>query len=446
MFTYIKNFIIIALFLCSFTIRAYGATVRAASASYSDVASAVSTAQSGDTVVVPSGSATWASTLVVTKGIVLKGAGIGNTVVTAGGSSTIIKYQPENPSLNETFRLTGFTLDGNLTAKTVLYVTNPSHTSILTKILIDNNRIINSSTGASDQGIYFLGMIYGLIDGNQIENNATAFRIFGDNNYSWNDPLSLGSANSLYIENNNISKITATNGGYVILSGWGARWVFRYNTVDVTGVGDPVFDVHGNLSGGSPPNCDWGDVNGVRGSVSVEMYENTITNFNRSSGRFFDFRGGTGLLFNNTSSGTISGCNTGIRIREEDDDTAASSCSPLKTTYPGYDPVKDTYSWNNIHNGSAMCSINRDNALMIIEKQDYWGDVKDSNGGPTTYFTKGLSSGRDSICNDKDVYWETDNKKLYRCVGANNWTLIYTPYIYPHPFIPPAAPQNIKIK
>ena len=446
MITYIKNLIIIALFLCSFTIHAYGATVPAASASYSDVASAVSIAQPRDTVVVPPGTAIWDSTLVVTKGIVLKSAIIGNTVITAGGSSTLIKYQPDNPSLNETFRLTGFTLDGNLTAKTILYVANPSHTAILTKIRIDHNRIINSSTGASDQGIYFLGMIYGVVDSNQIENNATAFRILGDNNYSWNDTLSLGSANSLYIENNNISKITAVNGGYVILSGWGARFVFRYNTVDVTGVGDPVFDAHGNLGGGTSPNCDWGNVGGVRGVVTTEMYENTITNFNRSNGKFFDVRGGTGLLFNNASTGTISGCNTAIRVREEDDD-AIGSCYPLKTTYPGYDPVKDTYIWNNTNNGSAMCFINSDPSTFIFDQHDVWSDVKVWNGGVNTYFTKGLSSGRSGTCTDKDVYWETDNRKLYRCVGTDNWTFIYTPHTYPHPFtITPAAPTNLGVK
>jgi hypothetical protein len=51
-----------------------GAVVQAKSASLGDVESAIGSAQEGDTVMVPAGTANWSSTLLIRKGITLKGA------------------------------------------------------------------------------------------------------------------------------------------------------------------------------------------------------------------------------------------------------------------------------------------------------------------------------------------------------------------------------------
>ncbi len=64
-----------------------GATVEAKSPSLGDVESAIGAAHEGDTVIVPPGTANWTSTLVITKGITLKGAtsvggSVSNPVVT----------------------------------------------------------------------------------------------------------------------------------------------------------------------------------------------------------------------------------------------------------------------------------------------------------------------------------------------------------------------------
>lgn len=57
-----------------------GATIEAKSVSLGDVESAIGSAHEGDTVIVPAGTASWTSTLVITKGITLKGAtSIGGT-------------------------------------------------------------------------------------------------------------------------------------------------------------------------------------------------------------------------------------------------------------------------------------------------------------------------------------------------------------------------------
>lgn len=417
------------------------AIIDAASCSYGDVSAAISSASAGDTVSVPAGSCTWTSSLTIIKGITLKGAGIGSTVIKKETGSIIIKYQPVTPTSDETFRLTGFTLDENNTGDNVVYIENTSLTTTLTKIRIDHNSILNGITA----GIYIAGMVYGVIDNNTI-NSQQAFRLYGRDDYSWIDPFVPGSANSLYIESNTINNTGRPTSGSVLLSTSGFRWVFRHNTVDLTHVDDPAINAHGNLAS-SYPDCNW---NNPRGTVGTELYENIFTNYNRGSGTFYAHRSGTGFAFNNTLSGTISGCNTNITVREEDDDAAIGQCYPIKTTYPGYDPVKDTYLWNNIHNGAPICFSNKDSALMIIDQQDVWSDrAAGSSGGPNAYFTKGLSTGRSEICGDKSVYWETDTKKLYRCTATNTWTFQYTPYTYPHPLAvdttPPKRPSGFKI-
>src|SRR4051794_14717151 len=65
------------------TAPARAATITAASPSYTDVKTAVTNAAAGDTVVVPAGAATWGSTLALSKGLTLKGAGIDQTVITS---------------------------------------------------------------------------------------------------------------------------------------------------------------------------------------------------------------------------------------------------------------------------------------------------------------------------------------------------------------------------
>ena len=57
--------------------------LNSSSGSYYDVQLAVSQANSGDTIVVPADTVVWDNVLSITKGIMLKGAGIGETVIRA---------------------------------------------------------------------------------------------------------------------------------------------------------------------------------------------------------------------------------------------------------------------------------------------------------------------------------------------------------------------------
>src|SRR2546423_5972242 len=64
----------VACFLTAAAGHTKGATVEAKSAELADVKAAIGAAREGDTVTVPAGTASWTSTLLITKGITLQGA------------------------------------------------------------------------------------------------------------------------------------------------------------------------------------------------------------------------------------------------------------------------------------------------------------------------------------------------------------------------------------
>ncbi len=156
----IRNAIILSIacsiiFVVSVT-RVNAATINAASVSYDDVASAVSRATYGDTVVVPAGTVTWKSTLTITKGITLKGAGIDQTTINFGGSNAVIQYKadPYSRSNNISIRITGFTIDANWLGKNIALTANSL--SEFVGSVITNNRIDNNNFAVSHVGWDFI--------------------------------------------------------------------------------------------------------------------------------------------------------------------------------------------------------------------------------------------------------------------------------------------------
>src|SRR5437773_5444316 len=94
------------------------ATISAASCSRTDVANAVASAAAGDTVTIPAGTCSWSSTLSITKGITLMGAGEGKTILqdnvskggsTCSGGAPILEWDVNAP---QNFRLSGLTIQG----------------------------------------------------------------------------------------------------------------------------------------------------------------------------------------------------------------------------------------------------------------------------------------------------------------------------------------------
>ena len=116
----VKRLPFIFLLIALFAVKTHAATVTAASCNASDVQTAVNSASNGDTVMIPACSQTnWSSTVTITKGITLQGAGQGQTIL----GDNVPKDNASNnctggPLFNWTvnapnsFRMTGMTIVG----------------------------------------------------------------------------------------------------------------------------------------------------------------------------------------------------------------------------------------------------------------------------------------------------------------------------------------------
>lgn len=449
---------ILTLFACVFSLQANAATINASSTSLSDVKSAISSASSGDVVIVPAGRATWTSPLFITKGIILKGAGIDSTILTNGIAASqtgdyLIYYEPAVPATDGMVDISGFTFDGGNSGGAITVV-NLSSTAIY-NFRIHHNKFQHSNSNGSGEkqaAIYTRGNTFGLVDHNEFYNNFKDVVVLGNQSDSWATYPGLanvGTNKYLYIENNtSTTSADFVRDLFIGETGEGARWVGRYNTVDAT-TAHNIMDSHGDTLN--------------RGVVAFEFYENTITSHGNPVVQSYEViqqRGGLGMIYNNSAQYGTDGVRSYDKVAEE-----YASC-----TNPGGCPnssggacgagdvVNNSYHFNNKNS--------RNNTLMffdhhrgigdadpyncITEQTDYWSDTQDGSSTPTTYFTKGLASGRNlTTCTAQKVYWETDTKKLYRCTATNTWTKVYEPYTYPHPLSKPISkptpPQNLRI-
>jgi hypothetical protein len=399
--------------------------VVALSCSQEAVQDAIDSAQDGDTVQVPAGTCTWDSMLVLDKSIKLVGAGIDNTIlineiIDTGLEDFLIQLSPEVPADNPYMEVTGFTLDAN-SEGACISISAPDDIYAFSNFRIHHNKIKNNlDDGDAYMSIRVKGNCFGLIDHNQFENNYYDFKIYGDMGNSWDlypGLENIGTANYLYIEDNNFTDV----GHYTLTSGEGARWVFRYNTMNNTDDG-ASWDAHGDTRN--------------RGVVAHEIYENTIINEEdpvTGTCAGHDYRGGTGIIFNNNLTCGTSGVRCKIKVREEHDScTYSGGCDGS----PCGDEVNNGYIWNNrnTRDNNIIAVWEYDDYNCIDEDDAWWDDAESSSGGESpSNFYYDISSNRPSTCTIDDVYWETDNRRLYRCTTIDTWTFVYTPYTYPHP-------------
>jgi len=405
-------------------------TITAASPSFADVSAAVSSAVSGDTVIVPAGSATWSSQLVITKGIILKGAGNSVTIITSNYYAPnpsnvfdllnyLVVYNPGSPGLNEPFRLTGFTFDFNDKCLGI-QLRNLTTTSI-NKIRIDHNTLKN----AHKNMIVPYGTVYGVADNNNIEmTQAPQLQCsdhLGLNATTWtNLTFSFGTADNFYYEDNVFTLRDAAH-----TCGAGGRYCSRHNTynhIDTYYGLYPLFDMHGNQ--GAAAN---------HATMGAELYENIINAGTRGVG-LVDQRGGKALIYNNTvnTSGSVS-----LQVREEFLDSLNPPASSPISFQPQH--VSESYYWSNTKNGSQLVSPSVTQALdyglslglVPQENRDFWKETQSFNG--TTGIGVGPLANRPITCTKGVGYWATDTKTLYRCTATNTWEAWYTPYTYPHP-------------
>ena len=412
------------------------AIINAASPGLADIQAAITLADPGDTVMVPAGSATWDSNLVITKGILLLTETPGGVTITSNYAQVgnlysdgfyLVTYKPTNPVLNNPFRLSGFVWDLGTKCKWLKLENNTS--IIINKIRLDHNVVSNTYNGDTQAAFFVYGTVFGVADNNTFA--SAYFRWMGAGDDTWTDiSFSHGTANNFYFEDNDITVCPYYR--CVAYSEGGGIYAFRHNVIAGVGSSYPIFDAHGNYP-------HWG-------TMGIEICENTI-NYGAYDARIFDHRGGMGLIYNNTLNTTGSAL-CGNAREEYKDSLNPPAYSPI-TGQPQH--VSDSYYWNNKRNGVTLLdpaitgtidydAISEPPYRVVPQwNLDCWRQVTPFDG--SSGVGVGLLSARPTRLEMLDLspaapvgvgWWATDEKRLYRWTG-NIWYIYYTPYAYPHP-------------
>ena len=254
----------------------HAATITTTDCSQTQIQAAINSANTNDTVLIPSGNSTWTTGITIpdSKKITIKGAGYDNTVITNGyivmGTSgsriTGIGFiLPATTFIN--VQGIGWRIDhckfyyvGGTGILVRSIHANGYNTALSLTGLIDNNIFINTSIAVNGQGT------------------------FETQSGIWAEASVLGTQSAVYVEDNIFSRTDGEN--YNCMDGnRGARTVFRYNTLLNTG-----HEVHSLQNDGTRSYRSW------------EIYGNTFT-ANIYAFRPMFIRGGTGIVFDNTVSG-----------------------------------------------------------------------------------------------------------------------------------------------
>lgn len=490
---------------------AFATTYTATTCSYADVSakadSSINTALvDGDTVIIPACSQTnWSTQLNITKGITLQGQGMDATIIgdnvcgvpggggctgstsicgpgwtpgvpckDGGGTSSLMSI-----STNANFRITGIGFVGVVKDAGGYNKGHIVFSGSVSAARIDHNRITDPQTTF----LRAYGCLYGVMDhniGTAVDfapfANVQHDTCFGSTNYgdgSWANALEKGSANAIYIEDNTWNAATSTFAITQFVDGYsGLRMVVRFNNLVNSNL-----TMHGTDSG-----------HRVRSSRWRETYHNTFSTTNASN-YAYDFlewfRGGSGVMFNNTYAGISTVNNVAKRLFCRD---GGDACGEGFSFTPwGFCTGASGYDQNSPGQNGYRCvdqtgAGTSNNLASVTTPTAAWvGNILEpvyvfNNGTGTTgncggagcgntgnvqtnrdvYFQNGAFAGsagvgvgtlasRPSTCTAGVGYWVTDegswntlvaantSGRFYTCTATNTWTLTYTPYTYPHP-------------
>jgi len=221
----------IVLVLCILNARSFaGKTINVAdygdgTCALANVQAAYDAASSGDTIIVPSGTAEWNSyteegnidaCLHLRKGIYFFGAGSGSTVITITVPAYAFRYKPMPMDFasNHPLRISGFTFDLNNTAHGIVLDHSSSDLTIQTNIRIDHNTFLNGASGK--RAIRNVGM-RGVIDHNTFDTFVSSplgfFNSYGYGDHWWDnwEGVVFGKKdNNMYVEDNVFQNLQGT--------------------------------------------------------------------------------------------------------------------------------------------------------------------------------------------------------------------------------------------
>jgi hypothetical protein len=449
---------VFALAFFGFAATGNAATLTASTCSKSDVQTAITNAGRNGTVTVPAGSCTWSSTLTLTYGITLTGAGVGSTVITSSGGVTLVSVTPDVTAIanSENIKITGFTFDGANSSGTLVNLQGASGITAIKPyryIIIGDNKFQNANPSSStlvgaaiQANADSNGQIRGVIYHNVFDRCNIILRIFSnDDTLEWAstvfNQLAYGTQDNLYFEDNTImysSSYSGDNPGW-IETGQGGRLVARYNTWNLANANTPqeIWDIHGFQNWTGAVNS------GQTSTMIVEYYGNTLTNM--GTYRWVNHRGSWGLLFNNVLTGS-----GGNSIDLYGMSTPGSCPSDINPTPVNYNPlVNNSYFFNNTKNGSevgaSMVSSGNPTHCTVSQNANWWNlDSSCTTSSCSAGIGRGTTTPTGS-CTTGVGYWVAStatatasssiiqNAALYKCTAPNTWTRYYTPYTYPNP-------------
>lgn len=461
-----------------------------ANANLSTVQNALNAAASGAVVCVPAGSATWSGTLTFprTKDLTLKGAGVGQTIINCGGVNCL------SLGLSSSHRLTGFEFNWTTGSENSIRILDQV---VPGKVLrIDHNKFNSPNATWSIMNIAGETSAFhptALIDNNVFVNWAVhvggTYFMLAEGDYQhqlWATLPPVGhvgnGVGAVYVEENAFTSTASSGFQNFSDANYGGRRVWRFNTHTGQGVGVEIHSVQG----------------ANRAAQSWEIYGNTWSKSSPTWAMPVYARGGTGVIFDNSSSSNYTTDVFANNVRScRDPGEGVGKCTGSSNWdgnssggYPCRDqigrgsdaalwtpgaaytqPVMPAYSWNNIRGTSTQWTWNIGagescpggdlNPVHIMANRDFYNYTPAFNG--TTGVGRGPIASRPATCTPGVAYWATDegewnsrqpgpDGQLYKCTAPNTWTLYYRPLTYPHPSqtgtvpAPPAAPTGLTVR
>ncbi len=395
-YSIVKLALIVISISCMFTSSAGASIINAASCSQSHVQAAINTAVSGDTVNVPAGSCTWSDVVSIpsAKKLVLKGAGIDSTIITGNTGGAVLDMSKSGA------RVTGFTLkqgaikvDGSgwridnckfqasywsdgVQAASYDTVNGAHPVGVIDHCIFNNTRVVVTGTN------YMLN-----------EN--------GTQHNFWIQPLGLGTNNAVFVEDCVFNGVADSIN--VIDSNYGGRYVFRYNTVN-----DMYVEAH-SVQGNNRAVRSW------------EIYNNTFNQVSRAMWVPIFLRGGTGVVFNNTLTGTWGTSGIALdNVRSCENRETSGLCngsSPWdgnQSGQAGY-PCRDQIGRST---DSRLWTASSPYPPQALDPAYAWNNKHGANNVP--FFQHGCAASAAHIQPGRDYFNNTVRPG-------------YTPYTYPHP-------------
>ena len=453
----------------------------------SDVQTCVNNADSGttfadgDTVLLPSGSATWTSRVTINKNIKILGAGEGTTIITNTSTDTfrLATTATCGPEIGDmTIKQNNSVTEGSI--RTDAY----SQYGVVGFYIHDIHFWKYTDDNSRQEAIWFSTSVVnapqqsGVISECTFENTRVNFT--GSTSYYsalHDDGKDLGTSNNVFVEDCDFTwthGTDATSAKTCLDSQDSRNWVFRFNNTDdcyvlahpceyYSGVvrrGLRWWAVYNNTMDYSDLSDQWASPIRLRSGSGV-VFGNNFTGDWPTEDLVTDIKGQRDGHCDGGDPWDGDGSPSGYPCRDQigrpNDDSRWDSGEtgegepPSQTLYPAY-------FWDNDGGHVTIKSEYSTDASYIVQNQDYYDD-DDSHMQSGTYVQMQAVSSP----SDGDGFWVTDrggdwcdddsdncpdgdsqDGALYVYDGSN-WAEYYVPYDYPHPLITGAEDETAPV-